>query len=240
MRFGDVKEELESLRECLRESTGSELFDEITVDEPVGHGDELDFFRLVVWGYVMLNEAGAVAIKHLCSMLRISDPSEMKKVSRIREDVHNLRTARTHNLPIGVKSNDHKRRQAEVWVFENGGDPPNWNQCCDVLCQNLATLLRSLLLVWKRSVDSTEDRALSIEQLKMAVDRNWPAHEFDPLVEEAAMALGISGLDIPKFRGAHLDSWRSYLEFFHDTQTARVAIAAVIHNELEARFVIKS
>ena len=90
---------------------------------------------------------------------------------------------------------------------------------------------------WKSLLFSNEEDAASvIQELVLAIDREWPPHEFDRMVETAATDIGLVGLDCVKYRDSRLKSWQELVGFFASREHAEAAIDAAISNELKQLF----
>jgi hypothetical protein len=83
---------------------------------------------------------------------------------------------------------------------------------------------------------SAEDCAAVIKDLIVAIEREWPPHVFDRMVESVADEIGLRGFDCVKYRGSRLDRWRELVGFFEDREHAEVAMRAAICRELEQLF----
>ena len=93
-----------------------------------------------------------------------------------------------------------------------------------------------LLHKWAEVIASKEDAQIVIDELILAIDRDWPPHAFDRIVEAAASEIGLSGLDYVKYRESRLERWREIVGFFETREHAQSAIASAIRIELEQLF----
>jgi hypothetical protein len=217
MTFAELKSASDDFRAVLRELTGRELITTVSVDEPIEPQDELHFVKLVSWCYVILFEASQPTTRYILSLLRTADPGEHSTVATVIENVNHLRVVRAHNLSPESKSDDYKRRQASIWLLQNGGEPTDWPRCCESLCAEVTKAVRLLVNKWRRITASIEDRAAAIQNLTIIVDREWPPHAFDRLVEGAAQEIGLQGFDYVKYRQHRLDKWRELARPIHDS-----------------------
>jgi len=236
MTFGDLKSSCDEFRAVLREATGRELVTAISVDEPVEPQDELHFVKLVSWCYVVLFEASQPATRYILSLLRTANPREHRTVAAIVENVNHLRTVRVHNLSPESKGDDYKQRQANIWLLQNGGEPIDWPRCCQSLCTEVTSAIRLLIEKWRRTTASIEDRAAVIQDLIVTIDREWPPHAFDRMVDNAAREIGLRGFDCVKYRQHRLDKWRDLVGFFESRAHAEAAMNSAIRRELEQVF----
>jgi hypothetical protein len=122
MIFNDLKSACAEFRTLLRDTTSRDLIDQVFVDEPIEPQDELHFIKLVSWCYIFIWEASRPTVRFIQSLLRKANPEQHRIVSATLENVNNLRTVRMHNLLPQNGRDDHKRRQAHIWLAQNGGD----------------------------------------------------------------------------------------------------------------------
>jgi hypothetical protein len=212
------------------------LIDTISVDEPNDPEDELHFVKLVTWCYVFIFEASQPATRFILALLRVASPDQHKNAKVAFEIVNVLRTARVHNLLPSSKGGDFKQRQARIWLTQNGGDPFSWPTCCQALSDAVAISIGHLIERWRAIVGNKEDSARVIADLIMTIDREWPPHAFDRMIENAAIEIGLSGLDFVKYRETRLAKWRELAGFFESREHAEVAMNSAIRSELEQLF----
>jgi len=237
--FSALKVACDQFRTLLHATTGRELVDPISVDEPHEPYDELHFIKLVSWSYVFLFEASHPATRHVLSLLRTGSPEDHRLVSSAFENVNNLRTVRAHNLLPESKRDDYRKRQAHIWLIRNGGDPLDWVSCCNSLSIEVTTAVERLIRKWSELTANEDDAASTVRELVITVDREWPPHAFDRIVEGAAGQVGLSGLDYVKYRESRLERWRELVGFFETQEHAVVAITSAIRLELEQLFGIR-
>lgn len=236
MSFAELKSTCDGFRALLRQATGRELIEAVSVDEPNDPYDELHFVKLVSWCYVFIFEASQPAARFVLSLLRAGNPDVHTAVSSIFEDVNNLRTVRAHNLSPSSKRDDYKKRQADIWLVQNGGDPFDWPRCCRSLYQQVTSAVHRLTEKWSQVTANLEDAASVIEELMIAVNREWPPHAFDRIVEGAVADIGLSGFDCAKYREGRLEQWRALVGLFESRQHAEEAMKVAIRLELERLF----
>jgi hypothetical protein len=234
--FGELKSICDRFGALLHATTGRELVDPVSVDEPDEHYDELHFTKLVSWCYVFIFEASQPAVRYILSLLRTGSPDDHRHVSLIFDTVNNLRTVRAHNLLPQSKRDDYKKRQAYIWLVQNGGTPPDWPKCCYSLAQEVSAAIERLVRKWSELTASGDDAPSIIKELVIAIDREWPPHAFDRIVEAAAAQIGLSGLDSIKYRESRLERWRELVGFFETREHAELAITTAIRVELEQLF----
>ena len=223
MKFSDLKSTCHGYRALLHNSTGRELVSAISVAEPDEPQDELHFIKLVAWCYVFVFEASQPATKFIASLLRASNPEEHRAVSLAFENVNNLRTVRVHNLLPTSKGDDYKKRQAHIWLVRNGGNSPDWVNCCGSLCREVILAVERLMHKWTQATKNVDDAAAIVGELIVTIDRDWPPHLFDRIVEGAATDIGLSGFDHVKYRDSRLERWRELVSFFETREQAEIS-----------------
>lgn len=236
MTFAELKNAYKEFRDFLRETTERELIVDVSVDEPIAPEDELHFLKLVSWCYVMLFEASQPTTRYILSLLRASDPSAHKQAHSVLENVNYLRTVRVHNLSPINKGDVRKQKQADIWLLRSGGEPTDWLQCCETLCSEVVSTIRLLSEKWRLTTAITEDRAAIVQNLITTIDREWPPHAFDRIVEGAVEKIGLQGFDCVKYREHRLNDWRVLVGFFETREDSEAAMTMAIHRELEQRF----
>jgi hypothetical protein len=181
-------------------------------------------------------EASEPTVRHIFSLLRTASPGDFRTARRMVQNVNHLRTVRVHNLSSESESDQYKRRQADIWLTQHGGDPFNWGRCCGALCAEVASAVEILGNKWRNMATSEEDAGSAVRDLLIAVDREWPPHFFDRMVESAAIEIGLKGLDCVKYRESKLDRWRQLVTLFETREHAQEAVNSAIRRELEQVF----
>jgi hypothetical protein len=236
MNFTDVRTACDRFGQLLLSTTSRSYIDAISVEEPSGPEDELHFLKLIVWCYAFWFEAGHPAVKHVASLLRTSSPENFKIVSESFRSVQYLRTVRAHNMLSTSREDEYKTTQAKLWLIIAGGEPTNWQRCCRRLCEDVTKAVDLLHQAWAAVTIDDEDARSGKEQLQLAVQREWPAHNFDRLVEEAVIRVGLESFDIVAYRVTRIARWQELTKFFSDSQDAERALRRAIFRELESLF----
>lgn len=236
MLFETLVQSADRLRAALHASTGRHLVEQVSLDTPDEDGSEAAFIKTVLWGYVFWFEACHPAGRHLLDIVRNTSPSQHASAARVFKDIQSLRTYATHNLLPSSRSDQYQLDQARAWLAENGAAARDWSACTTKLCATLATNLSILCDHWEAIIASPEDSGVAIQRLVAAVDRDWPAHMYDRMIDEAASRLGLAGLNPVAFRQQRLDDWRKIASLFADRAAAEAALARAIQQELEAKF----
>lgn len=171
--------------------------------------DEVAFYRLVFWAYVLVNEAAKIPLSFLTSLppLRISNP--------LRNETSRLRTFLAHNLDAHSKGDRRTIAFVQRWFVEAcGHDRPGNNAqygaCCIHLGARLQEILRGAIEA-SHLLDDPDDGVRLVADLKGRTDVLWEAHRFDSIVSECASRLGDPYLDMQVFRSRNLDSWQKVL-----------------------------
>jgi hypothetical protein len=139
-------------------------------------------------------------------------------------------------LSLQSKRDDFKRRQAQIWLLQNGGDPVDWSSCCHALVRDLISTIHYLVEKCNHVTADKEDAVSVVTDLIIAIDGEWPPHAFDRMIENAASDIGLSGLDCVRYRETRLERWRELAGLFENREDAELAMNDVIRVELEQLF----
>ena len=234
MKFDELNAEFVGLRNTLRAFVGENALGEITVQPPAGD-DEASFLRLTAWSYALIFEAGRVAIPHLLKLPASPNFSE-SDANSARRMISDLRASSFHNLELQSGRNSAMYRRTSLWFMENcGANPPNdaicWRICFEHLCDVVGAVLARCRSALEMAFASTEGREHFIGDLRRRLDRNWPAHEFDKIVSDAATRIGQS-LDVPKFRQSRLAAWRDFLDAVPEGDDPEIQITRLIERDV--------
>lgn len=236
MKFADLLASSDRFRTLLKSTTGRDLIAQVSLDVPTGSSDEISFYKLVLWSCAFWNEACQPAGRHVLSIVKNTSISEYKVASGAFATVQNLRTVLAHNLNPVDKGDQRKAEQARIWLLAEGGDPPNWATCISSLCSSMTAALTILADRWETISGSPEDAAIGVQRLTFAMDREWPGHIFDRMIEQAAAKHRLSGLDPVAFRDPRLAGWRKLSEMFATREDAEIAVQRAITQELSGIF----
>ena len=167
---------------------------EVSVPLPANLNDELAFYQLVNWGYIVLNEAAKVPISFLTAL------PPLKANSELRTEVGKMRTFVAHNLDVTSKSDLKTRSFAHSWFrsacsIGSPIDAAHFASCSEYLGKRLEQALRGAVEACDALDDPIDGPAL-VNDLRSRIDLNWEAHRFDPIVAEIAYTLGNPGLDL--------------------------------------------
>ena len=182
---------------------------DVSVMLPLGLDDELAFYRLANWGYVLVNEAAKTPIAFLTCLPPLRDDGSL------RNEIRTLRTYVAHNLDVASKHDQRTLAYSHRWFkgacgFGTPREPTNYGACCAVLAKRLRSALDGAIQACDALDDPTDGPRL-VADLKGRVDLMWEAHRFDPIVAACAARLGNPGLDLLAIRTKHLDAWRQAL-----------------------------
>ena len=218
MTFAALNAEVAELRSALRSYAGVDAIPEVTVRPPAGMRDEASFLRLVSWSYALLFEVGRVTVPYLLR-LPANGPCAEVNVASSREVVRTLRTWSFHNL--GLADHDlHVSRNATNWFMKQCGSISprscgDWELCFSSLCHLVIGVMVHCKKVVSTILSAPDDGMDIIGDLKQRLNRNWPVHEFDKIVNDVCYRLG-EKIDTPKFRAPRITKWRSYLDNLAD------------------------
>lgn len=203
------------LRSSLRSFVGERALSEVTIRPPAGQADEASFLRLVAWSYALVFEAGRVTIPYLLD-LPDATPDAKPNPKAARHLVHDLRTWGFHNLGFSNDQDLAVSQRSQMWFVSTcGAYPPNdsetWQTCFLALCSEVEAIVAHCQVAMVQVLSSTDDGQAATADLRRRIDRVWPAYEFDKLIGDAAVRLGIR-VDARKFREPRLPKWRGFLE----------------------------
>lgn len=206
--------------------------DEISLPLPSNFGDELAFYRLVIWGYALFNEAAKIPLAFLTNL------PPLKANNSFRNEMSKLRTYVAHNLDISKKRDQKTYAFVHRWFKEAcGRGTPNsashYCDCCAYLADKLQEMLNGAIEACDL-LDDPEDGPRLVTDLKGRIDLVWEAYRFDPFVEECAARLGNPGLDLLAIRSKHLEKWRSVLSQADENERERVLEQQIEADLLEA------
>ena len=205
---------------------------EISLPLPSDFSDELAFYRLVIWGYPLVNEAAKIPLAFLTNL------PPLKANSSFRNEMSTLRTYVAHNLDISKKRDQKTYAFVHRWFKEayGRGSPDSaahYGHCCACLAGRLQEALTGAIEACDL-LDDPEDGPRLVADLKGRIDLVWEAHRFDPLVAECAARLGNPGLDLLAIRSKHLEKWRRVLSQADENERARVLEQRIESDLLEA------
>ena len=205
---------------------------EISLPLPSDFGDELAFYRLVNWGYVLINEAAKIPLAFLTNLPPLTTDSSF------RREMSSLRTYVSHNLDISKNRDQKTYAFVHRWFRQACGrgtpdSPVHYRHCCAYLVGRLRETLDGAIEACDL-LDDSEDGPRLIADLQGRIDLAWEAHRFDPMVEECAARLGNPGLDLLAIRSKHLDKWRRVLSEADENERERVLEQRIEADLLEA------
>ena len=126
MEFAELNAAVVKLRHSLHRFVSENALSEITIQHPNSDHDEASFMRLVNWSYVLLFEAGRVAIPYLIK-LPSEIPDAKSDLQANRQLVRSLRTWSSHNMNLSGERDRAILRQVKLWFGEQGGViPAKW------------------------------------------------------------------------------------------------------------------
>lgn len=181
----------------------------LSVKAPAALQSELDFTRLVHWGFAILSEAARVP----CGFLGQLPPGA--KVTQVRAELSRLRTHLSHNLSVESATDRKTLEFLRRWFREAcDKDFPevegDFGACCVFLAGKIAELMTALVDAARLLNDPVDGDRLC-EDLRGRVSLDWPAHKFDRVAEDVGERLGAAGIDLKRMRELRLDAWRRAL-----------------------------
>jgi hypothetical protein len=213
LNFAALNSAVTDLRNGLCAQVSDNAMMSVNSRPPTGTSDEASFLRLTTWCYILIFEAGRIGIRYLLKVPPpLGDHARSVSAEKTCNNVNLLRTWFFHNLNF----DDVKRKEVSSWFLAeckviSPTDKAHWKVCIKALCKEVIELVSYCNEIVSGIAASQDDKDVFFEDLKIRIERNWPAHEFDKLVSDAASHIGES-LDVVKFRNAKIPTWRNYLE----------------------------
>lgn len=206
--------------------------DEILLPLPADFRSELAFYRLVIWGHALVNEAARVTLAFLMNL------PPLGSTEAIREEMSSLRTYVAHNLDPRKKRDQRTYAFVHRWFRDACGtgtpkDASHYERCCAHLGSRLERALNAAVAACDL-LDDEEDGPRLVEDLRGRLDRNWDGYRFDPVVASCAARLGNPGLDLLALRSKHLEQWRKVLAMADEDERLSVLEQRIEADLLEA------
>ena len=213
--FLELNAGVADLRSSLRSFVSERALSEVTIRPPAGQADEASFLRLVAWSYALIFEAGRVAIPYLLNLPGATSGAKSNPKTA-RDLVHDLRTWGFHNLGFSNDQDLAVSQRAQMWFVSTcGAYPPSdaeaWQTCFLALCSDVGAIVAHCQVAMTQVLSSIDDGQAATADLRRRIDRVWPAYEFDKLIGDVAVRLGIR-VDARRFREPRLPKWRGFLE----------------------------
>ena len=83
-------------------------------------------------------------------------------------------------------------------LFPPSGEPA-WRLSFEKLCTEVGAIVEHCQSVLELVLDTPDDTEDIMADLQRRIDKSWPAHKFDELVNDACARFDMR-LDVPKFR----------------------------------------
>ena len=227
--------ELSNLYQTLRNRISVHIPDgcaEISLRLPDDFGDELAFYRLINWGYVLINEAARIPLAFLTNL------PPLKADNSLRIETSTLRTYVVHNLDVTRKRDQKTYAYVHRWFRAACGrgtpdSTDHYGDCCAYLADRFREALTGAIEACDLLDDAVDGPRL-LDDLRSRIDLDWEAHRFDPVVARCADRLGNPGLDLLALRSRCLDKWRSVLSTAEELERDRVLEQRIEADILEA------
>lgn len=235
MNFRALGGSVSRLRMLLAACFGRDTIDRITVPEPSSRSSELDFVRLVAWGYVLIFEAGRVTIGYLLELPQMSRTGRCNHRETL-DDIHALRTWNFHNLNDSSVRDQIMHERVSQWFLDacDVSEPSTegqWRACLDVLCVSLSRIVLECQKIVV-SVSQGPDNGAAIKAgLFLRIQTDCPAHRFDSIIEESAHRLGID-VNVKSFREFRIAKWRRFIEDIGSYDESEEQIVRLIERDL--------
>lgn len=233
MQFSELREAVDALRRAFRTyNVGETALSEVHIRQPAKEDDEASFMRLVNWTYVLLFEAGRVAIPYLMKL-----PSNTGGTAggrdKARRSVHDLRTWMSHNVGFSSEREAAITRRVGDWFLSRceqiePRSATSWRKCFGHLCEDVWTIVSHCQKAFDSIVRDEDD----VDDLRRRIDRSWSTEQFDRLVGDVCVRLSIANVDVPKFRSRRLAAWREVLDTVPADDDPRATVIRIIERDL--------
>ncbi len=236
MTLEGLRDSVVKLRESLAELVGQNTLPELTIAFPTHDNNEASFLWLVAWSYVLLFEVGRISIPYLLQLPSNFSNDEEFDGAVAREFVHSLRTWCFHNLDEESVRDRRTLRRVGRW-FERVGientpdDDAEWQQCSQQLCREIGQIVKHCQGAVEEVFTSPDDGQDAIDNLKFRIQRDWPTHQFDMIVGDAAVRLGVR-VNSQAFRESRLSKWREYLRSLPESDDPEALMVRMIERDL--------
>ena len=237
MSFATLNAAVNDLRNGLCTQVSDSAFLSVNSRPPTGSSDEASFLRLTTWCYILIFEAGRVSIRYLLKVPPpFGDDERSKSANKICKNVQLLRTWFFHNLGF----DDTKRKDVSNWFLSqckviSPTEKKHWRACIKALCNEGIELVVYCNEVLSKIATSGEDKDTLFQDLNNCLERNWPAHEFDKLVSDAASNIG-EDIDVVKFRATKLTTWRKFLEQQPEGADLKREVTRIVERDVHDHF----
>ncbi len=188
--------------------------------------------RLVNWTYVLLFEAGRVAIPYLMKLSGGTGSSAVD-LKQSRTIVHDLRTWIAHNIGFSSQREAAISRRVSDWFLNqcNATEPEDahaWEVCFERLCREVVAIVNHC----RSALDSIVRDRNEVDDLRRRVDRSWSTGRFDALVGDICVRLSITSIDVSKFREPRLRLWREFLDTVPEEDDPQAAVIRIIERDV--------
>lgn len=239
MNFADVNAGVIDLRHAVNTQVQSNAFREIGTRGPAGAEDEAGFLRLVAWSYAFLFERGRIIVPFLLQVPD-QDTTKMEEHQTTRKHVQMLRTWLFHSLDADSERDLEIGKSASQWFLSRCGTtspqkPADWQQAFSALCAQVTSFAVHCTGLVSKIARDPESAELQFGVLRLRLNRDWQAFQFDQIVEDAATRLG-QKIDVKAFRARRLSEWRKFLAALPEDADLKVEMQRVIDSEVFAHF----
>lgn len=237
MNFRALGRSVGRLRGLLTAWLGCDTINKITVPEPSpsSKSSELDFVRLVAWGYVLIFESGRVTIGYLLELPQMGRTGRCEHRETI-DNIHSLRTWSFHNLDDSNVRDQVLQDRVRSWFLDACNVPRpstdgQWKACFDLLCGSLSRLVLECQNIIESVLQEPDNGAAIKAGLFRRIETDCPAYRFDAIIEESAHRLGID-VNVKSFREFRIAKWRRFIEDIGSYQEAEEQIVRIIERDL--------
>ncbi len=177
---------------------------------------ELGFIRTIAWLYVLYFEDSKENFIFLSEKFSTYQIDTEAKTNRHKISINCLRTSFQHNLFSDSSHNKIIRSNCNIWYqnqcgFSSPETDEDWHNCLLSVLNEAHFFFKCLDECIDKISKDKEYLSIIITDWETRLTQNHPPHEFDRIIESAAMDMGRENLDPVKFRLQFYNSWISEL-----------------------------
>lgn len=241
MSFGSLNASYTELRDGLRTNVAIEALGDLNIRPPSGDADEASFLRLTAWSFSLLFEVGRLSVPFLLDLnvnTAIDESSKNHKAAR--QNVQRLRTFMYHNLGFDDGHDMTIRREVSNWFIQTCGSAfpsshEHWSKCFNQLAEDVCGVVQHCSEKLSVVLSSPEDKEMIIEDLRRRLKRVLQPHEFDQMIEDAAVRIG-QKINARAFRESRIAGWQAYLVAMPDDLNPKSELERVIDSQVADHF----
>ncbi len=241
MNFADLNAAVTDFRHACSTQIDPLSLSEVGVRGPAGASDEAAFLRLTAWSYALLFECGRILIPFL---LQVQLPGAANGNRRSHDEtlriVHALRTWLFHSLTPHKEHDITVSKIVSDWFLRvcNSTSPQTsrqWSSSFESLCMQVFELVRNCTVAVSEIATAGADSKWILDNLRLRLGRDWPAHQFDAIVDDAASRLGET-INARALRERRIADWRKFLSTLPEDADLQREMERLIDAEVANHF----